>query len=536
MEEENIQKNPEEMSADELFEMGQRYYRGKGIRKDYAQALAWYEKAAQKNHPGAIFKMGSMYAMGRGTEADPAKAIEWYEKGSDLNNGLCQFALGQAYYEGTGVEKDVFKAKEYYELSDENGGYNSSEGHLASINRSLGISETTKQIRNKIEWLEHEASLHDFEAAEKLCRIYVQGKFAKPDLQKAEYWYERIEDKTRSEAEYLKGKILQMQGKDEEAFTHFERIQKYHSDARFETVRAYLEGIGTEENLEESLKLMKSRFTGTWESPECKELLKEYEKKIDEALDSGDPEILYKKGLIQEFHREYDDAIKKYRAAANAGNYKAMLRVARLKLPSSLRWAEKLMNSDCSEEIKKEAQEIRDEIIAANKKEEEDRKARFAKAKAEQEKKNREEAEKKKQEETVQKPQPEPTYTYNYNSITEEIVGIIAAVAFFFIANFFYKIGGGRYGEGTIKLTGIKSLLAQILGVVGIPGSLGVSLGMITLSMFDTFGLGQFIGIAGGIFLILVILEDFAMKAVRIIAIALIAICVLRAIKKKMFD
>ena len=75
-----VQKDYERARAGSLqaqFEMGERFFQGLGVAKDYAQAAAWFLEAANQGHAGAQNIMAMMYFLGRGVVADPAEAYKW---------------------------------------------------------------------------------------------------------------------------------------------------------------------------------------------------------------------------------------------------------------------------------------------------------------------------------------------------------------------------------------------------------------------------------------------------------------------------
>jgi len=39
--------------ADEAYKTGLKYYKGEGVTQDYAEAMRWFRKAADKGHQGA---------------------------------------------------------------------------------------------------------------------------------------------------------------------------------------------------------------------------------------------------------------------------------------------------------------------------------------------------------------------------------------------------------------------------------------------------------------------------------------------------
>ena len=59
------------------FEMGERFYQGLGVGKDYATAAAWFELAAKQGHPNAQRLLAMMLFVGRGVSPDPVEAYKW---------------------------------------------------------------------------------------------------------------------------------------------------------------------------------------------------------------------------------------------------------------------------------------------------------------------------------------------------------------------------------------------------------------------------------------------------------------------------
>jgi hypothetical protein len=58
--------------------MGNIYFFGQGIPKDYAKAHAMFEAAAQQGYFAAFAPTAQMYVQGLGVPADPSKAYYWY--------------------------------------------------------------------------------------------------------------------------------------------------------------------------------------------------------------------------------------------------------------------------------------------------------------------------------------------------------------------------------------------------------------------------------------------------------------------------
>lgn len=96
-----------------IYELGQRYYEGKGVNVDYSKAKGYFEVASERGSEGANYYLGKIYYNGNGVQTNHLKAKEYFEKSSKANNVFSTYYLGKLYYWGDGVAKDYNKANEY---------------------------------------------------------------------------------------------------------------------------------------------------------------------------------------------------------------------------------------------------------------------------------------------------------------------------------------------------------------------------------------------------------------------------------------
>lgn len=97
-------------------------YEGDEGKRDYAQALGWFAKAAEKGNAGAQIAIGRMHEKGEGVRADPFKAAEWYGLAARAaRDPEAQFALGELYFTGRGVAHDYGEAVAWYEKAARQG-------------------------------------------------------------------------------------------------------------------------------------------------------------------------------------------------------------------------------------------------------------------------------------------------------------------------------------------------------------------------------------------------------------------------------
>ena len=80
---EDCRKAAEQGDAKSQYELGKCYEFGKGVEKDQAKAVEWYQKAAEKGDATGQLAIGLCYEIGKGVEKDPAKAVEWYRKAAE---------------------------------------------------------------------------------------------------------------------------------------------------------------------------------------------------------------------------------------------------------------------------------------------------------------------------------------------------------------------------------------------------------------------------------------------------------------------
>ena len=68
----------EQGEAEAQFNLGWCYDDGRGVAKDYVEAVKWYRKAAEQFHAEAQFNLGCGYANGQGVVRDKVEAYAWF--------------------------------------------------------------------------------------------------------------------------------------------------------------------------------------------------------------------------------------------------------------------------------------------------------------------------------------------------------------------------------------------------------------------------------------------------------------------------
>ena len=101
-----------------LYSIGILYATGsEDLKQDYAKAISYYQKAAQKNHAGSLRQLGVMYEKGLGVPASPSQAAQYYEDAAKRGDALAQLIIGRMYASGQGRPKNNTEAYKWLTLA-----------------------------------------------------------------------------------------------------------------------------------------------------------------------------------------------------------------------------------------------------------------------------------------------------------------------------------------------------------------------------------------------------------------------------------
>lgn len=146
--------------------------------------------------PRAQYKIGEMFYDGDGVDRDYEKSISWLLKAAESNNGDAFALLGKAHENGNGVQKDEKLAVDYYKKSIQQG---SNQGR---INYALFLIKDKKASSKNIElahsFLKQAADNNSPAGMYELGRFYKNG-FVKSDVHPLDL-YEKAADRGYKDA------------------------------------------------------------------------------------------------------------------------------------------------------------------------------------------------------------------------------------------------------------------------------------------------------------------------------------------------
>jgi TPR repeat protein len=97
--------------------IGDAYYYGHGVSRDYTEAARWYRRAAENSNAMAQSTLGDIYYYGRGVPQDFVEAGQWWQLAAEQGSAVAQLNLGVMYANGDGVPQDYVKSHLYTNLA-----------------------------------------------------------------------------------------------------------------------------------------------------------------------------------------------------------------------------------------------------------------------------------------------------------------------------------------------------------------------------------------------------------------------------------
>eukprot|EP00850_Spirogloea_muscicola_P003570 SM000014S00358 [mRNA] locus=s14:921867:927396:+ [translate_table: standard] len=107
--------------AQDQYDLGLCYERGRGVAADPCKAAALYRRAAEGGHAKAQCNLGVLYELGEGVVPDAGEAVAWHRRAAEQGIAQAQFNLGASLEHGRGVAQDATEALRWYRAAAEQG-------------------------------------------------------------------------------------------------------------------------------------------------------------------------------------------------------------------------------------------------------------------------------------------------------------------------------------------------------------------------------------------------------------------------------
>ena len=102
------------ISTDDAYQTGKKHCNGEEVIKDYASAIGWFKKIADKGDAKGETAIGPH--TGQGSAQKHAEISKWLTKAAEQGDTSCQYNVGMMYLEGLGgVTQDHQEALKWFQ-------------------------------------------------------------------------------------------------------------------------------------------------------------------------------------------------------------------------------------------------------------------------------------------------------------------------------------------------------------------------------------------------------------------------------------
>lgn len=229
---------------------------GAGRPSDPFRAFGFFDRSARQGYGPGQFQLGLSYLQGRGVDRNYQQALHFFQLAGRQGVRGARHQIGRIYHFGFGVPRNFNSARRYY-VQSINEGYGQSADTLASLH--LGQVSNSVLQGSLEDLLEKHADEGDAVAQYNLAYSHYLGLNREKDLSEASSWFMKAASLGDADAQFMLGQLY-MNGEgvaqnDEQCFI-WSQVAKLngHKDAdqNLQACRAKLSGDVIEQALVEA--------------------------------------------------------------------------------------------------------------------------------------------------------------------------------------------------------------------------------------------------------------------------------------------
>lgn len=174
------------------FELGKRYYNGKGdVVVNRQKATEWYKKSSKSGNAEASLELGKCYELGFGIRKDYKQAINWYKCAEQQTINHLMNTPPLFNYDFNNIEKHYVEQREhfnYYKETAEQGDAVAQYKLGNHYKRGIGLE---KDWGEAFYWFRESAEQDNILAQYELGNCYYYGWGVKQNLEEAVKWFRK---------------------------------------------------------------------------------------------------------------------------------------------------------------------------------------------------------------------------------------------------------------------------------------------------------------------------------------------------------
>ncbi len=152
--------------------MGDYYYKGRYLKKDYQKALKWYQKSVNQDDKYGQYGLALMYYHGHGVKQNYKLSYQYNLMSAKQGLPIAIYNVGYMQYHGYGVKKNKKQALRWYKASGRKGYIDGMYNAAHMLLNGLGVK---KNQTEGLMWMYQAARLKDKGALRILKKYSVRG-------------------------------------------------------------------------------------------------------------------------------------------------------------------------------------------------------------------------------------------------------------------------------------------------------------------------------------------------------------------------
>lgn len=251
-----FRKAAEQGNAEAQYSMGVLYADGKGVSRDHYQAALWYHKAAEQGYARAQYYLADTYYSGRDVSQDYSQAAYWYGQAAEQGHAESQNMLGFLYEHGRGVAQSHVQAAHWYQKAADQG-YRTGQHNLGLLYYN---GKGVNQDYAKAAELFRKAAEQGVDGSQNMLAMqYRDGEGVPRDYAQAAYWFEKAAEQGIADAQNNIGYLYRTgngvpQDNYKAAEWYRKAAEQNHAAAQNNLGYMYRNGLGVSQNFDEAAK------------------------------------------------------------------------------------------------------------------------------------------------------------------------------------------------------------------------------------------------------------------------------------------
>ena len=195
-------KSAEQNYAEGQCGLASCYLQGKGIERNFSEAVKWYRKAAEQDNNTAKLALFELYALGKGAEKSMTDAVSWlnrykWEDSKISSKGEELYSIGYKFYYGLDVVRSYDEAAMWWRMAADENNHDAEFMLGVCYEKGLGVEQSYQEA---FDLFLKAAKQGNVKAQNAVGICYEKGQGVERSYEVAAEWYSMAAEQKNEEA------------------------------------------------------------------------------------------------------------------------------------------------------------------------------------------------------------------------------------------------------------------------------------------------------------------------------------------------